>query len=155
VKLQSQTNRQGCGGVVEDATAEQFLQYLDDAEARYASYESLVENGVSREQARIGLPFSVYTEMYWKIDLHNFMHFLSLRMDAHAQREMRDYAFAMFKLAEMVFPIAMRAFRDYRLESVQLTRLELEALKSGSATISTTNKREQQEWEDKRAELGL
>jgi thymidylate synthase (FAD) len=72
-----------------------------------------MEKGVSRELARIALPVSVYTEWYWKCDLHNIFHFLSLRMDAHAQQEIRDYANAMFALIQPIVPIAAEAFLDY------------------------------------------
>ena len=74
-----------------------------------------MDKGVARELARIGLPVNVYTEWYWKIDLHNLFHFLSLRMDAHAQQEIRDYATAMFKLVQPIVPIAAEAFLDYNL----------------------------------------
>ncbi len=138
----------------EHRTAEEFLRYLDDAEKMYARYEALTEKGVSREMARIALPVSVYTEWYWKCDLHNILRFLSLRMDAHAQEEIRVYADAMYALLEPIVPLTMEAFRDYELESVRLTRLEIEALRSGSATIQSENKREQAEWEEKRKKLG-
>jgi thymidylate synthase (FAD) len=96
----------------------------------------------------------VYTEWYWKIDLHNLLHFLSLRMDAHAQQEIRDYATAMFNLVKDIVPIAAEAFMDYNHESMHLTRLEIEAIKN-KAPINTTNKREAAEWEAKKGKLGL
>jgi thymidylate synthase (FAD) len=96
----------------------------------------------------------VYTEWYWKIDLHNLLHFLSLRMDEHAQQEIRDYAKAMFALVQPIVPIAAEAFVDYQLESMRLTRLEIEAVRSGQP-LATENKREIAEWEQKRQKLGL
>jgi thymidylate synthase (FAD) len=155
VRKQSTANRQGGEEPIDAATADEFLAYLDRAEAAYKDYTSLTEKGVARELARIGLPVSVYTEWYWKCDLHNVLRFLSLRMDAHAQAEIRDYATAMWRLMEPIVPVTMEAFRDYEMESLRLTRLELEALRAGQAEINTTNKREQAEWQAKRARLGL
>jgi len=111
-------------------TAEEFVKYLEEAEALYGKYSKLTEAGVSREMARIGLPVSVYTQWYWKCDLHNILRFLSLRMDAHAQKEIRDYAEAMYALLQPIVPITMEAWRDYELEALHLTRLEVEAIKS-------------------------
>lgn len=149
VRKQSSTNRQGGDDVVDDvATATDFLAYLDRAESLYADYEKAMERGVSREVARIGLPLSVYTEWYWKIDLHNLFHFLGLRMDKHAQQEIRDYADAMFALIQPVVPVACEAFLDYRLNAVTLSALEVESLRTGEP-LKTDNKREQQEWSDK------
>jgi len=151
------------GPIDEAKTAAEFLKFLDDSEALYARYLNLTEQGVSREMARIGLPVSLYTEWYWKCDLHNILRFLSLRMDPHAQEEIRVYATAMHDLIEPIVPVTMEAFRDYELESVRLTRLEIEALRSaghkvrGSSTgeILTDNKREQTEWDTKKNMLGL
>jgi thymidylate synthase (FAD) len=154
VRKQSLTNRQGRDEPLDDATAAEFLAYLDKTEALYADYEKLTEKGVAREIARIGLPVSVYTEWYWKIDLHNLLHFLSLRMDAHAQQEIRDYATAMYDLVKPIVPIAAEAFMDYNHESLHLTRLEIEAIRN-KAPLDTTNKREAAEWEAKKAKLGL
>lgn len=164
VRKQSSSNRQGgeerfsadsSGAPNEAKTAEEFLTYLDDAEKMYARYEALTQQGVSREMARIALPVSVYTEWYWKCDLHNILRFLSLRMDSHAQEEIRIYADAMYALLQPIVPLTMEAFHDYEMGSVRLTRLELDALRSKSGTIAVDNKREQAEWEAKRAALGL
>lgn len=99
------------------------------------------------------MPLNAYTEWYWKCDLHNVLHFLSLRMDAHAQQEIRDYATAMFALIQPIVPIAAEAFLDYQLGAMQLSRLEIEAIKSGQA-LATENKREIAEWDEKKKELG-
>ena len=154
VRQQSVTNRQGGEDPVDVGTAEEFLNYLDRCQAQYAEYQRLLEKGVSRELARIGLPVNIYTEWYWKCDLHNILHFLSLRMDAHAQQEIRDYAHAMFALIQPIVPVTAEAFLDYVYEGVRLTRLELESLKTGEP-LKTDNKREQAEWDAKRKELGL
>jgi thymidylate synthase (FAD) len=154
IRQQSTMNRQGGDEPADVATAEEFLRYLDATEAHYADYEKMLDKGVARELARIGLPQSVYTEWYWKIDLHNLFHFLSLRMDAHAQQEIRDYANAMFALIQPIVPIAAEAFLDYRLNAVTLTRLEADALRTGQP-LATDNKRERAEWDDKKKRLGL
>ncbi len=135
-------------------TAHEFLAYLDRVEKDYEQYQKFIEKGVAREIARIALPASVYTEWYWKIDLHNLFHFLSLRMDAHAQQEIRDYADAMFALIRPIVPIAAQAFLDYNFGAVQLTRLEVEAMRNGQP-LATANKRENAEWEEKKKRLGL
>jgi thymidylate synthase (FAD) len=172
VRKQSASNRQGgeetfsVGGAgaspaldAEVKTAHEFLAFLSDCEAQYARYIELTDKGVSRELARMGLPVNVYTEWYWKCDLHNILRFLSLRMDAHAQLEIREYARAMAALLEPIIPVTMEAWRDYEVDSVRLTRLEVEAIRaaaSGQAPdIGTTNKREQAEWATKRSALGL
>jgi thymidylate synthase (FAD) len=164
VRKQSASNRQGgeetfvvdaSAAPNEAKTAEEFLRYLDDAARMYERYEELTRQGVSRELARIALPVSVYTEWYWKCDLHNILRFLSLRMDAHAQKEIRDYARAMHALIEPIVPLTVEAFRDYETESIRLTRLEIEAIKAGRATIAGDNKREQAEFDAKRKALGL
>ncbi|MGN6625124.1 MAG: FAD-dependent thymidylate synthase [Tepidisphaeraceae bacterium] len=154
IRQQSTTNKQGRDEPLDAATAQEFLDYLDRCEALYQDYEKLTEKGVAREIARIGLPVNVYTEWYWKIDLHNLMHFLSLRMHSHAQQEIRDYATAMFELIKPIVPVATEAFMDYEHDAMHLTRLEVEAIKSGQP-LGTDNKRETAEWESKKKKLGL
>lgn len=154
VRKQSTTNRQGGEEPIEVGTAEAFLGLLEDSEKLYERYLELTEQGVARELARAALPVSVYTEWYWKCDLHNLFHFLSLRMDSHAQQEIRVFAEAMYDLIKPIVPVAAEAFEEYRLGGVFLTKLEMDSLKSGEP-IATENKREQREWEEKRARLGL
>ncbi len=155
IRQQSKSNRQGRDEPINDATADAFLKYLERAEALHEDYLKLTEQGLAREIARIGLPQSVYTEWYWKIDLHNLLRFLSLRIDEHAQKEIRDFARAMLALIEPMCPWTVEAWRDYELESVRLTRLEIEAIRAGKAQLETENKREQAEWDAKRSNLGL
>ena len=125
--------------------------------------------GVAREQARKDLPLSNYTEAYWKIDLHNLFHFLGLRMDNHAQWEIRQYANKMFELIQPIVPIACEAFQDYRLNAVQLSALEIRVIQRvfAAPTVSLEqsfkeaideeieNKREKQECRDKLVKLGF
>jgi len=154
VRKQSAANRQGGDEPMDPVTAREFLDYLDEIERGYARYEQFLQKGVAREIARIALPASVYTEWYWKIDLHNLFHFLSLRMDEHAQQEIRDYANAMFELIRPIVPIAAEAFLDYNLGALHLSRLEAEALRTGQP-LKSENKRENAEWEEKKKRLGL
>jgi thymidylate synthase (FAD) len=154
VRKQSASNRQGGEEIIDDMTAKEFCEYLDKAGEIYPQYEKFLERGVSRELARIALPVNAYTEWYWKCDLHNVLHFLSLRMDAHAQQEIRDYATAMFALIQPIVPIAAEAFMDYQLEDMHLTRLEIEAIKTGQP-LNSDNKRENAEWLAKKEKLGL
>src|SRR5215213_2984398 len=141
LRQQSTANRQGGDQQVDSLTADEFNRYLDAVEAHYADYQKMLDKGVARELARIGLPLNVYTEWYWKIDLHNLLHFLSLRMDPHAQQEIRDFANAMFALIQPIVPIAAEAFMDYNFHSLRLSRLEIEALRTGEP-LATENKRE-------------
>jgi len=154
IRKQSSVNRQGGDEPVEQATAEEFLVLLERAEANYRDYLSLTEKGVARELARAALPVSVYTEWYWKCDLHNTLRFLSLRMDPHAQQEIQDFAQAMFRLIQPIVPIACEAWRDYDFESMHLTRLEVDAIRSGQP-LASTNKREHAEFEAKKQRLGM
>ena len=150
LQAQSATNRQGRGEQLDDATADAFLAHLDQVEqVGYGQYEAFLQKGLARETARIALPQNAYTEWYWKCDLHNVFRFLRLRLDTHAQKEIRDYAQAMYDLMKPLCPVACEAFEDYQLGGVQLTRLELDALRTGQP-LASDNKREQAEWEAKR-----
>jgi thymidylate synthase (FAD) len=172
VRKQSAANRQGGNDRLGDdaqsqLTQQAFLAYLEQSERLYDQYKTLVDAGVSREIARIGLPISLYTEWYWKVDLHNLLRFLALRMDVHAQEEIRAMATAMYRLIEPLVPATIEAWRDYEVQGVHLTALEVKALqqelaqlraKAGAAPEASTisdNKREQSEWVAKRATLGL
>lgn len=119
------------------------------------SYEDRLALGVAKEQARKDLPLSTYTEMYVKCDLWNLMHFLGLRMDSHAQQEIREYAGAVAKHVEVLFPKSFHAFEDYCLNAMFLTRLDVEALSRlivfndrmiEDAAASYNNKRERAEF---------
>jgi thymidylate synthase (FAD) len=154
VRKQSTVNRQGGDEPIDGATAEQFLQLLDKAEANYREYLDLTERGVARELARAALPVSVYTEWYWKCDLHNTLRFLSLRMESHAQQEIQDYARAMYRLIQPLAPHTCEAFMDYEFDALRLTRLEIEAIRAGKP-LNTQNKREIAEFEAKKSRLGL
>ena len=92
-------------------------------------YQQRLELGVAREQARKDLPLSTYTEAYWKIDLHNLLHFLELRMDVRAQWEIRQYAATIGReIVQPLFPLVWEAFVDYRQEALHLSRLDREVV---------------------------
>ena len=169
-RKQSKTNKQGSGkSFGNEAIA------LTKGEAYFHEmarelYETRLDAGVAREQARKDLPLSTYTEAYWKIDLHNLFHFLSLRMDSHAQLEIRSYANAIGDMVKQVCPLAWEAFVDYRLEAMFLTRLDLVAINKliqeaiaapreyqidEVAAEVFTNKRERSEFESKAESFGF
>lgn len=92
-------------------------------------YDELIEKGVSRELARAHLPQCTYTEFYWKIDLHNLLHFLQLRMDDHAQKEIRDLACQVYAIIKPIVPLTCEAFEDFRVASITFSRVELDVLR--------------------------
>lgn len=130
-RKQSSTNKQGSSDFIERSEgAELSIQEYELQQASRAVYSKRLRAGVAREQARKDLPLSTYTEAYWKIDLHNLLHFLALRMDSHAQYEIRQYAEVIGnEIVKPLFPLTWEAFEDYRLQSVRLSRLEVDALR--------------------------
>jgi len=129
VCVQSADNKQGSGDPLPfDAAQAIIRQFEEDYKLLYSRYESLLEKDVARELARIVLPLSLYTEWYWQIDLHNLFHFLRLRMDAHAQKEIRVFAEAMAQCAQAVAPLAYEAFEEHVLNSIRFSREECAAL---------------------------
>lgn len=128
-RTQSTGNRQGSDGYLKKAAGARLTEQERDLhEISRNVYEQRLQEGVAREQARKDLPLSTYTEAYWKIDLHNLLHFLRLRMDSHAQQEIREYANAIAEVVKQWLPITWEAFEDYRLQSMPLTRLDIEVI---------------------------
>jgi len=127
--LQSHSNKQGREG---DARLEVYQEAILRWEAMRAvageAYAWMLEEDVAREIARIDLPISTYTQWYWKIDLHNLLHFLSLRVDQRAQWEIQEFACAIAGMVKRVAPLSYEAWVDYDLESRPLTRAEREVL---------------------------
>ena len=127
--LQSESNRQGRDEVASRAVWEQAVARWDQLRAEASgTYEWLLEQDVARELARIDLPLSTYTQWYWKIDLHNLLHFLSLRADPHAQWEIQEYARVMAGMVKRVAPMSFEAWQDYDLGGTPFSRGEREAL---------------------------
>lgn len=163
VRQQSSVNKQGSGESINEVDAFDFIEKIDSiCNQSYEEYEKAIQKGVAREQARMLLPVNFYTEWYWKVDLHNLLHFLALRCDPHAQWEIRVFADAMLELVKPIVPWAIEAWEDYHEHrgAMRLTRLEVEALsKSLQGTkvlkIDSENKREQEEWVKKIQSLGL
>lgn len=122
---QSGIDKQGSAAPLETIQALDASELLNEA---YASardaYTGLLGRGVSREDARITLPLGQYTEWYWKIDLHNLFHFLKLRLDPHAQHQIRDYAKEVARIVRNCVPMSWEAFEEYQLYAVTLSRTE-------------------------------
>jgi thymidylate synthase (FAD) len=129
IKPQSTSNRQGREGELPEEVSKRFKETLDNiSKLTYDEYQKGLKDGIARETARMVLPLNTYTEWYWKIDLHNLFHFLSLRLDKHAQYEIREYAKVMGDITKKVAPIAYKAFEDYILNGVSFSKLEQHAL---------------------------
>jgi thymidylate synthase (FAD) len=125
IRKQSTRNRQGRDEPVPQEVAKKFQDEVKRiASESYKVYEWALSEGIARELARIVLPVDYYTEWYWKIDLHNLFHFLSLRLDAHSQEEIRAYAAKMAELARPVCPISFEAFEEFTLEGMRLSKAE-------------------------------
>lgn len=175
-RMQSKDNKQGSEGFFPTEIGGKLTEREQEFQnfAREI-YQERLNLGVAREQARKDLPLSTYTEAYWKIDLHNLLNFLALRMDSHAQFEIRSYASTIGnEIVSRWCPVAWEAFKDYRMNSMELSSMEVEVLKamlSGKEedTLAAAEKygwlrkvegklagnRERNEFEDKLATLGL
>lgn len=154
-RSQSTTNKQGSADPLFLTDCE-LLSRREEEFQEYAQtiYKQRLAMGVAREQARKDLPLSTYTEAYWKIDLRNLFNFLFLRMDSHAQLEIREYAYAIAGIVEQVFPIAWEAFVDYRLSAMTLSSTEITAVQTMSLE-HITNKREKEECRAKLKKLRI
>lgn len=130
VKPQSNNNKQGRSEQELPAEVVQSVRQTlsSDQALLYKRYESYIETGVARELARINLPLSLYTEFYWQIDLHNLFHFLRLRLDSHAQKEIRDYAKVLASAAEAVAPLAYQAFERHIVKGRKISAEDVEQL---------------------------
>jgi thymidylate synthase (FAD) len=167
---QSAVNRQGRGAVLDGEEAAQVLDLLrEDATQTYDHYAEMLNEdeagaardpsrrGLARELARMNLTLNTYTQWYWKTDLHNLFHFLSLRADAHAQYEIRAYAEAMLRTVEAWVPVACQAFRDYRLGAVTLSAQMLAAVRrmlAGEPVDQRDSGLNRREWTELMAVLG-
>lgn len=153
---QSTVNNQGRGELLQGEEAQRVLDLLrEDAMRSYDHYEAMLsqdgQKGLARELARMNLPANVYTQWYWKVDLHNLFHFLRLRADAHAQYEIRVYAEAMCGIVRDWVPLAYGAFEDYRLGGATLSGKAVEVLKrrlKGEKVTQETSGMSKGEWRE-------
>lgn len=134
VAAQSVVNNQGRGDILTGDEATRVLEILKADSARaYDNYQSLIsqdgQQGLARELARMNLPTNIYTQWYWKVDLHNLLHFLRLRADAHAQYEIRVYADEICKIVADWVPFAYSAFEDYRMGGATLSKTALDCVR--------------------------
>jgi len=131
IREQSKRNRQGRGDPLPAGVAEKFRADLERVSTEaYSAYSAALAAGVARETARLVLPLAYYTEWYWKTDLHNLFHFLSLRLDPHAQEEIRRYAAELSAIAHAVAPVATEAFEEFQLQGLDLSRREQRAIRA-------------------------
>ena len=139
LQKQSSTNNQGRG---EKHSSTGLLHYEFNRvyDSAHIAYENLLEEDIARELARAVLPVANYTECIWKIDLHNFFHFVKLRSDSHSQREIKDYSDAMYELVKPKFPICCEAFEDYDRDAVTFSRQEMNIIKDNLNNIVATDR---------------
>ena len=167
---QASTNRQGRGDVLEGEAARRVLDLLrEDSERAYAGYAGMLNEdaagnqadptwpGLARELARMNLSLNFYTQWYWKTDLHNLMHFLTLRADPHAQYEIRAYADAMIGTLERWVPLAHAAFLEYRMNAALISATGLKVIQrllAGEPVEQKASGLSPREWRELMAVLG-
>ena len=165
IRFQDKSNKQGSGGVMDDELSQEIINDISRVhQITYDQYTKNLEKGMAKEQARGILPYDLYTEMFWKIDLKNLLHFLALRCDEDSQQEIRIYSNAILDLITPIVPITIEAWNDYHplRDALILTRLEVEALKEIIGikqykinSLASENKRERKEWVEKAKKLGI
>ncbi len=156
IAAQSTLNNQGRGALLSDAEAARVLEILKaDAGRAYDHYEEMIsqdgQDGLARELARMNLPANIYTQWYWKIDLHNLFHFIRLRADPHAQYEIRVYAEAIAAVVADWVPFAFRAFEDYRMGGATLSATALDCIRrmvKGEPVTQETSGMSKGEWRE-------
>ena len=167
---QASSNRQGRGEILEGAAAAHMLDRIrKDAERAYAGYAEMLSEdaagapldparpGLARELARLNLTLGFYTQWYWKTDLHNLMHFLSLRADSHAQYEIRAYAEVMLDILKRWVPMTYAAFLEYRLNAATISATGLEVIRrllAGEPVDQASSGLSPREWRELMAQLG-
>ena len=139
IRKQSETNRQGRSEahIPEPLQQQALAIFKQHTQQLWDDYQKLEQMDIARELARINLPVSLYTEWYWKINLHNLLHFLKLRLDPTAQYEIRVYAEAIAEIVNIAVPITWEAFEDYMLYAKSFSRIELDILHSVVAQLPT------------------
>ena len=156
IAAQSSVNNQGRGEALTGEEAARVLDILkSDSTRSYDNYQSMIsddgQQGLARELARMNLPANIYTQWYWKVDLHNLLHFLRLRADAHAQYEIRVYADSMCSIVADWVPFAYAAFEDYRLGGATLSGTALDCVRrmlKGEAVTQETSGMSKGEWRE-------
>ncbi|WP_428926009.1 FAD-dependent thymidylate synthase [Marinibacterium sp. SX1] len=156
VAAQSEVNNQGRGATLEGEEAARVLEMLKaDSTRAYDNYQSMIstegQQGLARELARMNLPANIYTQWYWKVDLHNLFHFLRLRADAHAQYEIRVYAEEICKVVADWVPFAYGAFEEYRLGAQTLSATALDCVRrmlKGEELTQETSGLTKREWRE-------
>ncbi len=159
---QSEVNNQGRGTTLEGEEAHKVLEILKaDSDRAYDNYEAMIsqdgQQGLARELARMNLPANIYTQWYWKVDLHNLFHFLRLRADSHAQYEIRVYADQICKIVADWVPAAYRAFEDYRMGGAQLSETGLSVMRrmlKGEEVTQETSGMSAGEWREFQKVIG-
>lgn len=171
-KYQDTKNKQGGGELMTPEEAKEARQIMIDAcEYAFEAYQKLIDMNTARETARRILPQTIYTSFVWTCDLHNLMHFLRLRMDPHAQQEIRDYANVMAEIVKAAFPLSYQAFEDYVLKAETFTlqdqmmleeiikKIDPDELKDNTFAYLMDSQgitaREVQEFKDKIIRMGL
>lgn len=130
LRTQSLTNKQVGEGQLDPEAAERLAKELESrCGDAYGAYQSMLESGMARELARMVLPQNLYTQVYWKQDLHNLFHMLRLRLDWHAQAEIRAYAEVMADITRRVAPMCYEAFEDHQLHARRFSGTEMDALR--------------------------
>ena len=158
---QSTTNNQGRGEALTGDEAQRVLEYLKGDAARcYDHYEDMIgqegQQGLARELARMNLPANIYTQWYWKVDLHNLFHFLRLRADSHAQYEIRVYAETICEMVKDWVPFAYAAFEDYRMGGATLSAKSLGCIRrmlNGEEVTQESSGMSKGEWREFEAVL--
>jgi len=153
---QSNINNQGRGEPIEDKEAQKIIKILETDSLRcYENYEKMLsdegQKGLARELARMNLPMNIYTQWYWKTDLHNLFNFLRLRSDEHAQFEIREYAEKICQITKSWVPLAYEAFEEYQLHNQQLSASGLSSLKrilDGENVTQESSEMSKREWVD-------
>tara|TARA_R110000868_G_scaffold129099_3_gene337563 strand:+ start:3488 stop:4327 length:840 start_codon:yes stop_codon:yes gene_type:complete len=156
---QSTANKQGRGEPLSAGDAARVLEILqEDSHRSHLGYQKMMGTyGLSRELARLNLTLNTYTEWYWKTDLHNLFHFLGLRADPHAQKEIRQYANLMHDFAEIWCPLATEAWREYRLNAVTLSASAVAVIKrriAGETVTRDGSGMDAREWREFVGEFG-
>ena len=172
IRMQSTINTQGSEGIMSEEVSDAVVEAIRDiSSGDFDLYHDLLENGVVREQSRMVLPLSTYTEWYWKIDLKNLLHFLNLRCDSHAQQEIRVYGEAILNLIKPIVPWTIAAWEDYSpyRGGMMLSKYEVAKIQSMLKYVNMNNgekfcpgrdiddigKLENREWVEKADKLGF